>query len=367
MQLVESLDQLAEIRDEWHTLLSQTLPGRDLFYRVDMLRAMAPVHAAGRRSPFVLLAREAGVLVGAMPLVLDRKPLSRAGVRVLSLWGGDGSALSVEGGLPVRGDPEHVVMAMHDALVGELRSRFDLLEFGYLRGDCVALPALRRIFATAEWAEEPLTSHHLQFTATFAEYRATRSGSRVRELGRLKRKLEAAHAVQWHIASALTEAQLADVLQLHTARQTQLTARGRHREFVARTTAHRTAIAAVLQHVAQQGIARHHLLYADGTLIAFLLTLEVGDTVLAWLTAIDDACTPFGPGGLIFWEAVCSEFARGGVQRMEFGPGHTFVKETVCTHVLHPMHMRWLPPNGGLSALRVHAYRTLVQLRARLG
>nr|MCU0635378.1 hypothetical protein [Gemmatimonadaceae bacterium] len=46
IELLESLDALAVHADAWHALLEAAIPGRGFFYRVPMLRAMAPVHAA---------------------------------------------------------------------------------------------------------------------------------------------------------------------------------------------------------------------------------------------------------------------------------------------------------------------------------
>jgi hypothetical protein len=195
VQLVESLDELASVRDAWHKLLARALPGRDFFYRLEMLQALLPVHAAGRRSPFLLLAYEAGELVGALPLVLDRKPLSRMCVRVLNLWGDDGSALSVEGDIPLLGDAHRIMSAFRAALLGPLRPRFDVLVLGYLRGDAIALPALLATFPDAHFTPESLTAHHLELPADFALYRSTRNGSRLRELGRRRRKFESAHDV----------------------------------------------------------------------------------------------------------------------------------------------------------------------------
>jgi CelD/BcsL family acetyltransferase involved in cellulose biosynthesis len=157
------------------------------------------------------------------------------------------------------------------------------------------------------------------------------------------------------------------VLRLHTARQEQLTARGRSRELIAQKAEHRAAIIAVLRYAAAHDSARHHLLYADGRLAAFVLTLVVGDTVLTWPTAIDEEFASYGPGTLVFWEAVCSEFARGGVRRMDFGPGTTTVKEFVSTHSLAPIRMKWDPTDSLLSTFRVRGYSALVRLRARLG
>jgi CelD/BcsL family acetyltransferase involved in cellulose biosynthesis len=369
IELVESLDALAVHADEWHRLLAAALPGRDFWYRLPMLRAMAPVHASGVRSPFLLLVWRAEQLVGALPLVLERKSWTRAGVRIARLWGGDGSALGVEGDVPVLGDSaeqSRIVRAMRDALRGPLRHRFDVLDLGYLRADSAALPALQREFADAEWTPENLTSHHLELTSSFQEYRAGRSSGRLRELGRLRRKLERAHETEFITTGTLPDRVRAECLDLHAARQRTLTARGYRRELVSSVPEQRAAIETLLASAEAAGIARHHLLRADGRLIAFLLTLVSPPITLAWLTSIDDEYTAFGPGGALFLHAVESEFERGEVRRIEYGPGTTFVKQTMGTHTLTPWHMRWVPSGSVLGRLRYLGWTSLVSFRARL-
>lgn len=369
VDLIESLDALEAHADAWHALLEAAIPGRSLFYRLPMLRAMAPVHAppqhaGGRRSPFFLLAWRGDTLVGGLPLVLEHKPLSRAGVRILRLWGGDGSSLGLEGDLPLMGDARAVLGAFDAALRDGLRHRYDLLVLGYLRGDAAAGAALRDAWPDATWTAEALTAHHIDLTAGFAAYRASRPASRLRELARRKRKLAEAHRLEHRIRSRLTPDELADVLRLHSERQQQLTSRGARREFLSHASGRLDALTAALAAAADADAARHHLLYADGTLAAFVLTLVDGDTVLTWPTAIDERFAAFGPGTLVFWEAVAHEFARGTTRRISLGAGTTTVKSLLGNVTDTPWQVRRPSAAGGLARLRVQAFEGLVRLRA---
>ena len=367
VSLVESLDELAEPTGAWDALLDAALPGRGLFLRLAMLRATQGVHASGTRSPFILLARRAGALVGALPLVLDRKPTTRAGLRLLSLWGDDGSALGFEEDLPLLGDPASLLRAFRAALLGPLRDRFDVMRLGYLRADSRCLTALRDVFFDGEWSEEPLTAHTLDLSTSFEAYRATRSGSALRKLSQRRRKLHAAHEVTCRVLSSLDDGDLEAVLQLHTARQAELSARGRHREFIARDHERRATLIAILRAAEQLGAARHFLLHADGVLVSFLLTFVRDGSMHTGPTAINESFAEYGPGTLIFWEAVQDAFARGDVSRIEFGPGTTTVKQLLGTDSLQPARLLWVKPGAWVSRLRWATYRQLVAIRGRLG
>jgi CelD/BcsL family acetyltransferase involved in cellulose biosynthesis len=365
VRVVRSLTELDAMQSEWDQFVDAALPGRSLFYHVELLRALAPVHLTGRRSLFVLLARRAGRLVGGLPLVLDRKSITRAGVRVLSLWASDGTALSLEGDVPVLGDPEPIVRAFRRALQGELRSAFDVLQLGYVRADSRALPALRSAFGDAVWSDEPLVAHTVQLPATLEAYRATRSGAQLRKLAQRRRKLATAHEVTLQVVDSLAGSDLEAVLQLHTRRQEQLSARGRHREFIARDAERRVALLAMLAGIARLGAARHHLLRADGRVVAFVLTTVYGGTVITGATAIDDAFAEYGPGTMVFWDVVETAFARGDVQRIEFGPGTTSVKQVLGTHEYTPQRVLWVPQGRLGSRLRWVVYQLLVEWRVR--
>lgn len=370
VELVESLDALAAHEAAWHGLLEAALPGRGFFYRLPMLRAMAPVHApaqhpGGRRSPFFLLAWRGEALVGGLPLVLERKRVTRAGVRRLLAWAGDGSAVGAETDVPMLGDAaargEIAAAFRHALLAGPGAGRFDLLDVQNFREDSPARPALEAAFADGRWQEEPFTSHHVALDGDFASYRAGRSGSRLRELGRLRRRLEGAHTVEIREVERLTDAELEAVMRLHGARQSLLASRGERREAV--FGRHAAALRTLLDTAADVGRTRHRLLLADGEVITFLLGFLEGDTFIAWLTAVHADYLPYGPGGVLFWEVVQREFARGEMRRIEFGFGTTFVKQTMSTHGLRPRQLQWHPPGRALARLRWWAYGRLVALR----
>jgi CelD/BcsL family acetyltransferase involved in cellulose biosynthesis len=363
VELVETLDRLDQVRAPYESLLGSAAPGRGFFYRVDMMRAMSPAFLSTRRSPFVLLAWQGDALRGVLPLVLEKKPWTRAGVRRLGFWGSDAGAISVEGEVPIQGDPALCADAFHAAMCGPLSHRFDVLDLRYFRADSTALPAFRQAFESATWEAESMISHGAIVPATIEEFKAPRSSSRLRELGRMQRRLNERYSVDLRVESTLSATARDEVMALHMRRQGDLASEGHRRESVFSAKHTRTALTNLLTAAEQAGCARHYLLYADEGLIAFLLTFREGGTQLAYLTAFDADFHLYGPGSLVFWEALRTELALGAVQRIDYGVGTTQVKALFGIETLTPQRMLWLPPDAPLSRLRHASWQWLTRSR----
>ncbi|MCU0650411.1 MAG: hypothetical protein MUF00_20665, partial [Gemmatimonadaceae bacterium] len=67
----------------------------------------------------------------------------------------------------------------------------------------------------------------------------------------------------------------------------------------------------------------------------------------------------------VFWDVVETAFARGDVQRIEFGPGTTSVKQVLGTHELTPQRFTWVQPTRRIASIRWRWYRRLVEWRGR--
>ncbi len=365
---VESFEQLERHRDAYHQLLDDTLSSRSFFFRVEQLRALAPIHAGARRSQFMLLAWRGDTLVGALPLVRETKSWTRAGVRRLMMWGGDGTVMNIEGEAALRGSDAEcaaTVSAFRSALAGPLAHRFDELELGYLRADSRAVPLLENAFGDGELTDEPLVSFAVHLDIGINEWRTTRSTLRMRRLRSMRRRLERLGTVSVQDRVALTADEFAQIADLHSNRQSSLAERGKHRESPFSDPDRRSTLQAMLSHAASNGHARHRLLFVNDRLAAFWLTFVHNTTMFAWITAMHDDFATCSPGAIVLQEIIEREFALGEVQRIELGAGHTFLKETMATHTLVPRHLRWQPPHRPLARLRVAIWRRLVALRQR--
>lgn len=302
VDVIESLDQLVPLRDVYHDLLTESLSGRAFFYRIDQLRALASVHAGARRSLFMLLAWRGDALAGALPLVREKKSLSRAGVRRLILWGGDGTVMNIDGDIPLRGtDAEcsETVHAFRDALAGPLANRYDEIEFGYLRGDARALPLLERAFHDGTWSTEPLQRYCVDLTCGAAAWRESRSRERMRNIGRLRRRLEELGAVAIEECVSLTDNDVLGISELHRHRQRSLASHGKTRELPFDDPDRASGITALLGAASASGHSRHQLLFVGDTLVAFLLTFVEDTTMFAWLTAMHDDYAAYSPGAIL--------------------------------------------------------------------
>lgn len=364
VELVESLDRLAAESAAYDALLASAAPGRSFFYRLDTMRAMAPVFAEGR-TPFFLLAWHGGQLIGIAPFTLERKPLSRAGVRRLSLWGSDGDVIGVEGELVIRAS--HVdacVHAFRDALAGPLARRFDVIDLRFFRESSPTLDALRRALVGATWFTEVVRAHQVDLDGTVEQYRATRSHGHMKKIAQLERRLAREHVVELRVTQRLTATERDAIMRLHSARQRELSDKGWQRTAVFADAASRRALEALLELGATAGSARHTLLLADGQLIGFLLAFVEGPTLIAHVTAVDTAFGRFRPGSLLHWAVIQHEFSRGEVSRVELGPGTTQIKQIFATTAYTPQRMRWVPPGALLSRLRCATWTRLVAARS---
>jgi CelD/BcsL family acetyltransferase involved in cellulose biosynthesis len=148
------------------------------------------------------------------------------------------------------------------------------------------------------------------------------------------------------------------------ARQRDLTSRGWRRDTVFEKDHYRDALLTLLERAADAGRTRHLLLLADEQIVGFLLGFREGGTVLAFLTAVDDRFLAYGPGGVLFWEYMERALSAGDIQRIEFGVGTTFVKDTVSNAGEAPVEASWDPPAPPLGRLRRRAYDGLTALRA---
>lgn len=369
MEVVESFNALRQHASPYHELLDASLPDRAFFYRVEQMSAMASIQAGARRSLFLLLAWRDDMLVGALPLVLEKKSWSRARVRRLTLWGGDGSVTGMEGDIPLRGsdaESARTVQAFRDALAGPLADRFDELELGYLRGDSPALPLLASVFEHSVWSDEALTSYSVDMQIGAAQWSASRSRDRIRRIKALKRRLEALGPVTVHERTTLDAGELALIAALHGDRQSALNTRGKIRESPFADPEQRATLVNLLNTAAEQGKTRHRLLFAGDHLVAFRLAFVEGTTMFAWMTAMHDGYAQYSPGSILLHEVIEREFALGAVHRIEMGLGHTFLKETMATHTVASRRMLWQPPNRALARFRVSTWRRLVALRQRL-
>ena len=362
VDLLETLDALAPHAAALDALIARAPTGCGPFYCVDGLRATAPL-LGERESPFLLLAFRGDELVGFAPFVIERKPWVRSGVRRLLLWGSHGNVMGIEGDLLIAPDAEDAVDAIVFALRHTFRGAFDVVDVAFARGDSPRLDRFVALADGAAWTPEPPLAFDIGIDGTIDDYRAARSGCHMKKIGQLERRLARDHAVEWREVAHLSVEETEMVAALHTARQQVLTERGERRTAVFADARTRPALDALLDAAARRGTGWHHLLLADGRLVAFLLTLLDGPVCVAYLTAVDADFGSYRPGSLLHWGVVQRAYQRGGIARIQLGAGPTEIKQIFGTASLRPQHLFWQPPGGLPSRLRVAAWHALRRLR----
>jgi len=157
---------LEALAPAWDALVDPAHPGA-AFRSWAWISAWWKSFSTGRE-PFVLVAREAGVPVGILPLCSERSPLG--GRRLLFM--GEGIVGSDYLGIACRrGDEERLARAFADALA---RESFDELSLdGILRGDPL-LPALEGVLpASRAEVELRYKCPHITLAGDFDRYLAT--------------------------------------------------------------------------------------------------------------------------------------------------------------------------------------------------
>jgi CelD/BcsL family acetyltransferase involved in cellulose biosynthesis len=309
---VSDASGFAELADGWDDLVAAMLRPSPF-----MLHAWLEEwwrYLSGDARMAVMVARRDGRLVGALPLMIQR----RFGVRMAAFIGGADSALADL--LLAQGEPD----ATAQALVGELRKQpFDLL-------DVFGLPARSRLARAAgaglvahERVEAPVMSMPDGFDAA---YKAKRGSKRRAEHRRRMRRLQESGDAEFSVARTLDELQAAleEGFRINALRWADRPDRS-----LFSTEAGQAFHRAVLPRLAQMDIARILLLRSQGKVVAFQYWLAYRGSMISCRRAFDPSFSQFSPGLLTMLRAL--EDASGeGLTRVEFLGGPEPYKLEFC-------------------------------------
>jgi CelD/BcsL family acetyltransferase involved in cellulose biosynthesis len=250
----------------------------------------------------VVVARRGGRLVGALPLMIER----RFGVRTAAFIGGSDSALADL--LLAEGEPD----ATAEALIEELRTQpFDLL-------DVFGLPAGSRLVRVAggdlvahERVEAPVMVMPDGFDAA---YRAKRGSKRRAEHRRRMRRLLENGDAEFSIVRTLDELRpaLEEGFRINSLRW-----EGRPDRSLFSTEAGHAFHRAVLPRLAEMGIPRILLLRSEGRAVAFQYWLAYHGSMVSCRRAFDPTFSRFSPGLLTMLHAL-EDASEEGLTRVEF-------------------------------------------------
>jgi CelD/BcsL family acetyltransferase involved in cellulose biosynthesis len=300
LETITDAAAFAGLADGWDELVA-ALPRASPF----MLHAWLEEwwrHLGGEARLTVVIARRDGRLVGALPLMIER----RFGVRVAAFIGGQESALADV--LLAAGESDDTA----EALVEELRRQpFDLLDVFGLPADSRLARAAGSDLAVHERVEAPVMLMPDGFDAA---YRAKRGSKRRAEHRRRMRRLLENGDAEFTIVRTIEELQpaLEEGFRLNALRW-----EGRPDRSLFATPAGHAFHRAVLPRLAQQDLSRILLLRSQGRVVAFQHWLAFRGSMVSNRRAFDPSFSQFSPGVLTMLRAL-EDASEEGLTRVEF-------------------------------------------------
>lgn len=329
---VEVARSVADLRRHavaYEAFTARLTQGGSLFYSLPWLEIYTAVYVTPERGMHFLLAWQGDTIIGVAPLQLEQKSLSRGRVRRLFCWGNVHGSLMIEGRflVPDPADIDRCIAAFASHVLDPRSGEVDCFEFHYLDEHAPEFAAVQRHFRPQSTEPEDMPSYQMVLPSTFDAYAQTLTGSALMKVRNRWRALQKAGRLEFLPVTRLSEAELAQVMQMHMGRQELLRDRGRARQSLFQEPRLRDAYLRLLEHAAADGSARHYLLKVDGKLVCFGLGFHRGDTMIYHLTAFDPDWGRFEPGRVFWFLMLQAEIERGQTRLIDALPGITKVKQ----------------------------------------
>ena len=336
VSVVRSFEALAAQGPAYPALLARVPHGRGVFFSLDWLRTLAPVHLLPGRSLYFMLAWRDTQLVGVAPMVIDQRPWVRGHVRRLCFWGVVPGSMRLEGDFLVPQE-EDVMPCLRAfmAYVQQPGSPIDYLDFHYFRDVSPCQAAFSAVTHLMPVQCEDMVSHWARLAPTFEDYCATLKKSTLGKVLNRVRAIERDLGATLACVTQLSDDELAQVETLHVQRQRELMGRGRERHSLFEIEHDRRVYRALLQQATRDGTARHYLLKSQDRIVAFALCFHFGRTLFFHLTAFDSAHAKYEPGRVLMLLKVQAEIQRGDTDHIDMLPGTTKIKEDFGNQVFN--------------------------------
>lgn len=329
VEVARSVADLRRHAAAYEAFTARLTQGGSLFYSLPWLEIYTPVYVTPERGMHFLLAWQGDTIIGVAPLQLEQKSLSRGRVRRLFCWGNVHGSLMIEGRflVPDPADIDRCIAAFASHVLDPRSGEVDCFEFHYLDEHAPEFAAVQRHFKPQSTEPEDMPSYQMVLPSTFDAYAQTLTGSALMKVRNRWRALQKAGRLEFLPVTRLSEAELAQVMQMHMGRQELLRDRGRARQSLFQEPRLRDAYLRLLEHAAADGSARHYLLKVDGKLVCFGLGFHRGDTMIYHLTAFDPDWGRFEPGRVFWFLMLQAEIERGQTRLIDALPGITKVKQ----------------------------------------
>lgn len=363
IETIHSLDALGRHREAYDRLLADLTGGSARNFTIDALRATAAIHSGAHDVPVFLLAWDGATLRGVAPWLIERRRWPR--LRRLHSWGGRHGLLGLDPEVlvPLPDWEDACMRAFAAHLAGPASGAFDRIDFESVRETSVLGRTFARVFPGAACTAEEGLSHLVDLPDSVDAFRAGLDVPMLREMQRCGRALlRDRHVVEYRAPEQLAAQELREVMAIHTARQVDLTMRGKEREHLFEDQAQRTAFERLLELDTRERVGRHYLLKIDGRVAAFGMAYADRD-VLTWhTTAFDPAYRRYGPGRLIAAFLLEHEIGARRTRVVDMGKGVTPVKRDFANRRVGHLHCTYENPR---SLARIARWHRISSLAAR--
>ena len=293
-QVVESLEQLAPLRDQWNRLCLAA-DHRTPFLSYAWISAWLEHRLRADESWFCVLAFEGERLLGVLPLVATPLPLA-AGRRVVLRAPVDGHGIAGDA-LCARGREPELLGALFAAAA---RHRPDHLciDLSRVLEGSGTLTAWGNGLGGVRTTLRPLgRGAYLPIRGRFEDYRAGLSGNFRSNLNKAANKLARLPGVRERFLGGeeASPELLPQFIEVEARSW-----KGQDGNAIRKSPAAVAFYTTLCERLAEAGWLEWHLLEADGRTLAANLAVRMGGTVYVWKLGYDEGYARCSPGGMLF-------------------------------------------------------------------
>ena len=339
VEVVVSLEQLKLHKVAYQQLIDEINSINVLVYTLDWLETMYPIYNNLGSSLYFLLIWQEESLIGVAPFQLEKKSLSRGGLRRIYFLG------DIEGNLnnylgdfliPNKNNIAICIKALKHHLYVDGRGDWDYIELEYFSEKSIAFQVFDKNFSEANKKLCGMKTFVIEEQDGFSKYKENIKKKLLKELRRRERKLrEENNNVQIACVSEISGEILCKIKNLHSKRQKYLIKRGdsRHRLFDNKTES--KLFEMLLGMASAKGLLRCYYISVGEELVAFVINFCDKNGVLLYLSAFDDQYSQYSPARLVRMFLFESELDKYGVNYINMLPGETKIKNDFSTNKIN--------------------------------
>jgi CelD/BcsL family acetyltransferase involved in cellulose biosynthesis len=357
VQIIDSFDQIAEMREAWDQLVADTVG--EVYASMDWCRIWWR-HYGDRRELAIFIFRDGDRLVGVIPMFVERVRIGPVSIRIAKLVGSD--HVMTVCAPPVL--PTFAEGAFRTVLTAMLDTRScDAVAFGRIAQTCVGLSALERVIRERQDAGDtahtsvigPLTVFELP--TDYDAYLAAMKRRGRSELRRKRRRLAELYAVEEDVLTTpeQVESEFEPFRRLHDQQWQSVGKLGHFDDWPNAVEFHRD----IVECLGPLGRVRIYRILLDGRVASYQYCFRFG-TRLHWVLPAretSEVLRPFGLGRLALARMVDAALGEG-ITTVEGGVGHYPYKLQMGGHETE-LRSTLIVSQRRIARLRMQVFRWL--------